>query len=409
MEAAQLTREKRPLTKNASVLAILLSDHIESGLSGFLSREDLQVRKATSCEDALKELADSDPDLVIVECRELSPLDDASGLLRLAEAVDARSTACLLLAHGAFTCANLLPDWVEVLHHEVSSDELVGRLMSVRHYQTVMHRAQLETRHLQRVGRYLDKQYAELDQEMRLACRLQQEFLPSKLPEVPGISFSVLYRPAGWVSGDLYDVYPLDDDRVCLYVADAVGHGVAAGLLTVYVKRILDSYEAQVGQHEIPDPSDALQRLNEALAAERLNNSQFVTATYAVLNHRDLTLRFARGGHPYPVLIEPDGNLSELQCDGALLGLFPGQKHPTKQVQLRVGQKLILYSDGMEQAFVDDRDRKTGEPRFKAEFQALARLPAEDMIQCLKSLMDAEEGSIEPRDDMTVLVTEITG
>src|SRR5688572_9036270 len=69
-----------------------------------------------------------------------------------------------------------------------------------------------------------------LDEELRLAARIQQDFLPKMLPQVGPVHFHTLFRPAGYVSGDLYDVTRLDERHVGFYIADAVGHGVPAAL-----------------------------------------------------------------------------------------------------------------------------------------------------------------------------------
>ncbi len=75
-----------------------------------------------------------------------------------------------------------------------------------------------------------------LDEELRLAARLQQDFLPRELPQLGPVHFHTLFRPAGYVSGDLYDVVRLDQRRVGFYLADAVGHGMPAALLTMFIK-----------------------------------------------------------------------------------------------------------------------------------------------------------------------------
>ena len=75
--------------------------------------------------------------------------------------------------------------------------------------------------------------FDKLDEELRLAARIQCEFLPQEFPTMAGVGFDVLYRPAGYVSGDTYDVQQIDDRLVAFYVADAVGHGVPAALLTM--------------------------------------------------------------------------------------------------------------------------------------------------------------------------------
>src|SRR5947208_1224161 len=102
-----------------------------------------------------------------------------------------------------------------------------------------------------------------LDEELRLAARLQQDFLPKSLPELGPVRFQSLFRPAGYVSGDLFDVMRLDEKRIGFYVADAVGHGMPAALLTMFVKQalvtkdILPKSIAPCG-YRLLDPGEAL-------------------------------------------------------------------------------------------------------------------------------------------------------
>ncbi|MCH8965226.1 MAG: SpoIIE family protein phosphatase [Planctomycetes bacterium] len=99
--------------------------------------------------------------------------------------------------------------------------------------------------------------------------------------------------------------------------------------------------------------------------------------------------------------------MREIKNEGGLLGLFPRQEFPAKRIQLHSGQKVILHSDGMELAFVEQRDYETGEPRYKKEFQKVIHLPAEKLARRLEQMIDAEEGSISPQDDVTVVVMEV--
>ena len=143
-----------------------------------------------------------------------------------------------------------------------------------------MRQTQLEMHHMQQLGRHLNRQIAEVDQDMRLARRLQQEFLPQSLPQIDGFRFSVVYRPASWVSGDIYDIARIDEKHLTFYVADAMGHGMAASLLTMFVRRAIRNKEVDRSGYRILSPSETVQILNDALADEQLNNCQYVTAGY---------------------------------------------------------------------------------------------------------------------------------
>ncbi|MDY6913414.1 MAG: SpoIIE family protein phosphatase, partial [Planctomycetota bacterium] len=190
--------------------------------------------------------------------------------------------------------------------------------------------------------------FDELDEEMRLAARLQRDFLPRRLPEVGDVRFGVLYRPASWVSGDIYDIVRLDETHVGFYVADAVGHGMPAALLTMFIKKALQTKRVYGNSYELVAPDVSLAQLNEDICRQNLSSCQFCTVVYCLLDTSTLSLTYAQAGHPPPILIHADGSSEPLTAPGTLLGVFPAEKFPARQVQLRKNDRLLLYSDGAE-------------------------------------------------------------
>jgi sigma-B regulation protein RsbU (phosphoserine phosphatase) len=245
-----------------------------------------------------------------------------------------------------------------------------------------------------------------LDEELRLAARLQQEFLPKHLPQVGSIHFHTLYRPAGYVSGDLYDVMRLDEDHVAFFLADAVGHGVPAALLTMFIKNALLPKQITAHGYRLLDPSEVLGRLNDALVEQHLTHATFATAAYGIINVRTRMCRFARAGHPYPLLLRADGTLTDLTCDGGLLGIFANEVYSDKQVQLATGDRLFIYSDGMEVAFCGDQSPQDTQ-QWRAELQKRYQMPAEQLVLEISDMLDSESGSLTPKDDLSMIVVEI--
>jgi len=289
----------------------------------------------------------------------------------------------------------------------VSPDELWGRISAIACYGPTLREVSSQLACAERLEQRLNRHLAEFDQEMRLASRLQQDFLPRKFPEIGPARFAAIYRPASWVSGDIYDVFPLGETHVGFYVADAVGHGMAAGLLTIFVKRTIADAALGAKDGDIAPPGQVIAELNESLAAQDLPNSQFVTACYCVLNTRTLTLAYARGGHPYPIHIDENGTIQELKSPGAVMGVFAGQTFPTETIRLAPGQKVLLFSDGLEAAFVEQRDGPDREPKYRKHLEAVASLPGPVMCRWLSDALDAAEGSLNPSDDVTLVVLEI--
>ena len=286
-----------------------------------------------------------------------------------------------------------------------SPDMLKGRLLTLLELQPRLQRLTMELQEKQLLGNPLQSHFEQVGEEMQLAARLQRDFLPQKLPQVDGIEFAVIFRPASWVSGDIYDVSQLDEDHVGFYVADAMGHGLPAALMTMFIKRALVTKEIDGHSYRLIEPGEALGRLNRDLAGQELSNFQFATCCYGILNTRTLELRVACGGHPPPMQISQKGQVHELQVAGSLMGVFDDLDYATETFQLNPGDKLLIYSDGVEEGFVNEGPDKP--LRFREEFGNLKHYDISAMCAKFVHVVEAQVGSLHPRDDMTILGVEI--
>jgi serine phosphatase RsbU (regulator of sigma subunit) len=246
-----------------------------------------------------------------------------------------------------------------------------------------------------------------LDEELKLAGRVQQDFLPKQLPAVGPVRFHTLFRPAGHVSGDLYDVMRLDEAHVGFYMADAVGHGMPAALLTMFLKQALVTKEIHAAGYRLLEPAQTMARLNDALVGQNLSQATFATALYGHLDTRTLRLTFAKGGHPSPILLTRGGELRPLDSEGSLLGIFPNEQFAQATVQLEPGDRVFVYSDGIELAFSDTPSPDSDQ--WRQELHVRRTLPAEQIVREFAAHLD--RGTPNPdstRDDLTVIAIEVT-
>jgi sigma-B regulation protein RsbU (phosphoserine phosphatase) len=244
-----------------------------------------------------------------------------------------------------------------------------------------------------------------LDEELRLAARLQQDFLPRILPQLGPIHFHTLFRPAGYVSGDLYDIMRLDEKRIGFYIADAVGHGMPAALLTMFIKHALVTKEISGNDYRLLKPSETLARLNAALIDQNLSQAAFATALYGIIDVDTLEVTVARAGHPNPLLLKEDGLIEPLHCDGPLLGIFPDESFENASITLSPGDRLVLYTDGIEVAFCNDHALDT--QQWREELRSRCAMPTDRLLRDFADRIDSESGSLEPKDDLTVVVLEV--
>ncbi len=244
-----------------------------------------------------------------------------------------------------------------------------------------------------------------IDDELRLAARLQQDFLPKSLPELGRVRFHTLFRPAGYVSGDLYDVMRLDEKHCGFYMADAVGHGMPAALLTMFIKNALKTKEIVGKEYRLIPPAQTMACLNDALVQQKLSNGTFATALYGLINTETGDVCFARGGHPNPVILRADGRMESPEIEGCLLGIFEDEQFAQCCFKLGIGDRLFLFTDGIEVAFTGEKIIDS--EQWCLQLQEMRELSTEAMLAHFARQIEQSAGSLEPKDDLTIIVVEM--
>lgn len=269
-----------------------------------------------------------------------------------------------------------------------------------------------EVHHLRRRDDTVNYTMNRIDEELRLAAKLQRDFMPKQLPAVGRVRFHSLFRPAGYVSGDLYDVTRLDERHVGFYMADAVGHGMPAALLTMFMRQALQTREVTKNAYRLLRPSETLEKLNAAMVEQELSQATFATAVCGMIHSETGAVMVATAGHPRPLLLPASGPPSELETDGSLLGIFPDEKFTDVSVVLNPGDRLVLYTDGVEVAFPRNTADDDGQTHFDADrwrevLMSLRGESAEAMLLGLSSAIDQQSGSLSPGDDLTLILVEM--
>jgi len=336
--------------------------------------------------------------------------DDPHQIERLLTAIDRAPAVALVLlppeAKVAWSVLGRRTGKFILARQDADPAEVLAKLDAAASLLPALSNLHSELADARKLGDSGDAELKELDEEMRLAARLQRDFLPRRLPEVGPVRFGVLYRPLGWVSGDIYDVVRLDETHVGFYGADAVGHGMPAALLTMFVKRALQTKRIVGNTYEILPPHTSLEQLNAAICEQNLSSCQFCTACYGVLDTASLQLTYARAGHPEGILFRADGPPEKLPAPGSLLGVFPEEQYESRSMALCTGDRLVLYSDGLEDALAEP----SGQGQTLIDMLASLRGAARDetLLQ-LTAWIDARNGASRAADDVTVVVMDVEG
>src|SRR5215217_3450142 len=236
-----------------------------------------------------------------------------------------------------------------------------------------------------------------VEQELRVAQRIQQASLPEEVPELEGWQITPHYQPAREVGGDFYDFLELPNEHLGLVVGDATGHGVPAALVMSTTCGMLRAVALTVDS-----PGEVLARVNEALSA-RIPASMFVTCFYAILDLESGSLRYANAGHDLPY-VRRGGDADELRARGMPLGLMPGMSYEEKETILEAGEAALFYSDGLVEAHSPEGEM-FGFPRLRS---LLAEHDEEGLLVdfLIEQLYSFTGDGWEQEDDITLVTLQ---
>ncbi|HYH21303.1 MAG TPA: PP2C family protein-serine/threonine phosphatase, partial [Azospirillum sp.] len=240
-------------------------------------------------------------------------------------------------------------------------------------------------------------QYIALQQELEIARNMQLSILPRDYAPRPEAEVHARMIPAKEVGGDFYDFFDLGPNRLGIVVADVSGKGVPAAFFMA-VSRTLLRATAQFGE----DPGTVLARLNDMLA-DGNEQMMFVTLFYGILDLETLELRYANGGHNPPLRVGVDGTVSELPRTGGMaLAVADGIPYRNATVTLAPGETLILFTDGVTEAFDIDGDQ-FGDARTQDMAARISRLPTHEIPDALVQAIKEFERGAAQADDITCL------
>jgi sigma-B regulation protein RsbU (phosphoserine phosphatase) len=244
-----------------------------------------------------------------------------------------------------------------------------------------------------------ERRLLSIGNELEVARQLQLSILPTSIPEVRNVRIAVAYRPTTAVAGDFYEFIPVDRMRIGFLVADVTGHGVPAALIASMIKVAMQSV--------IPcahDPREVLRGLNRILF--RQLHDQFVTAAYLWLDTENRKASYSAAGHP-PLLRWREGELERIESNGLLFGVILDPEYPVRELAIRAGERLLLYTDGLiepqnasEESF---GDRKLEEVIRKNQ----SRPPGELLEQMLSEIRAWQPASLPQQDDITLIVIDV--
>lgn len=287
-----------------------------------------------------------------------------------------------------------LPELLETAWRFPLVATLVFGAVSFRH-QSTKDRLEKRNKELQQSVEKGAEQLELQAQEMQRAREIQQSLLPKEIPQLAGFEVGAAWRPAREVSGDYYDVFKLDERRLGVCIADVVGKAVAAALLMANVQAAVHAYASSA-----ENAAQLCTKVNRLLC-ENLATGKFVTFLYGVLDNESRTFDYCNAGNVYPILVS-QGTARSMEAGGAALGVFPDWHYENANLALASGDRLLLVTDGITEAYGPD-EQEFGEERLALAALAASKRTAAEMSRLLLEEVSTFCGS-RFHDDATLLV-----
>jgi len=199
---------------------------------------------------------------------------------------------------------------------------------------------------IHRLSKEVQNQRDQLEHELKVVSEVQRKLLPAQLPEINGLNLGVYYETSRYAGGDYYDIIKISDSQWGILMTDAEGHGAPAAVMMAMTCALF-----RASPNLSSEPDAVLSHLNKHLC--NVNEESFVTAIYVVYDSDKRTMRFARAGHPLPIIFSVSENKADkFPVKGIFpLGIEPYDQVPVTETSLEPGDRLLLFTDGVSERF----------------------------------------------------------
>ena len=366
------------------VLVVDDEAQIRDILAFYLKRAGYQILLAENGRKALDEMAKRSPDLILSDLR--MPEMAGDEFCRLVKGNPETKDIYFILVSAMDGSTSKIGGL------NLGADDMIPKPF---HAQEVMAKVESAFRliamqkEIKRQNQELTRFQERMTAELALAARLQMGLLPTLPGQASGIRYTHRYLPAEGIGGDIYSIVSVPDGGTALLIADVSGHGVTAALISAMVKTF---FEAQVRQGGTP--LDWAKAMNRDLARSTLSE-QFATAFLAHLDPEKSTLRYVVAGHDSPIHIHQGshGGLNQptqLTGKGFMLGIDEDLPFTEQTSSFRVGDRMILFTDGIVEVEREDRSLlgHEGLLKFCSELPRDAEQAADQIVEQVRTFND---------------------
>jgi len=240
-----------------------------------------------------------------------------------------------------------------------------------------------------------------LESELELSQIVQRALMPHRAPSISGVEVAAFSRPAEIIGGDYFDFFKFKDGTHGLVIADVSGHGVSAGILMSSLQTALQTMAPDTNS-----PAEILERINR-FYIHNIRFTTFVTIFLARYDSSNRTLTYVNSGHNPPAVFRKNGTqIDWLTRTAPAIGLSEHYFPKIETVKLSEGDVLLLYTDGLTEAFNKNMEQ-FGQEGLVAYIQNTAGLTASDMLQVVRQGISVHSGDVPLADDLTLVALKV--
>lgn len=257
-------------------------------------------------------------------------------------------------------------------------------------------------------------------EQMRLAGLIQRRMIPEKPPQVKGLDIAAKYIPCFDVGGDFYDFLPVGESRMVITIADVIGKGMPAAIMMSWFRGAVQAYaegfrevlrgvgpmsgDLNSGIRTAVRTRNAIENFNK-MACIECREGEFITLFYATIDAAERTMTYCNCGHEPGVLLR-DGRAYDLEQGGLVLGVDPEARYEIETVELRDGDCLLFYTDGLVDA-MDFSNETWGRDRMLEAARRFADCSADHVVRNVLSYRRRFAGLARQVDDTSLVAVKI--
>ena len=373
--------------KDLSECRVLVVDDVKANVDVLVEalRGDYKVSVALDGESALRVVEKSAPDLVLLDIV-MPGIDGYEVCRRLRAAEATRELPVMFLSS------------LEDVKDKARGFELGANDYLTKPFEMLEVKARV--RSLLKAKAYADAVKEAAERDLRIAREIQMGLLPADVParaKGTGLDIHALLEPAQQVGGDLYEVLRLGDDRIMVAVGDVSGKGIPAALFMAVTMTLLRSMARQTAA-----PEEILRRVNDELLDQNARG-MFVTLQCLVFDLARRRVTCASAGHHAAVLLAPGQPPRPVfSSSGRVIGLLPHNEITAETLELSPGQTLVLFTDGVSEAFSPDQDL-FGDERLLEHLAAHPGASARETAEGVLEAVRRHAAGAKQSDDITLV------